>query len=711
VCRLILTLAGIVVAAMPWPEVLAMGDVQSRPARGAEGQAMQVDVAKVSKHEYPFDMDRAVRAELIEAMRDSYDRFDPAQFERGPDGKYPLIGKGKAESPLGRLYPAMHLTLSPRPGREAADRTLARKMILRAIRQGLFRSAGHEADGVWQWQVSDDEQPYPRDRNTSGFMGCALVRIWANDPVKLADWPAADLAEFTEAVRVSVDASLRHWVRIGYVNPQMLDFYLCWVAADLLGESKYRDTAREHLKQFLTYARTTDEFEEYVSPTYMAVNLEAAVALAHYTKDTPDAALTRELCERTWRQVAAAAHGPTRQLCGPHARAYTDVAVAPDRPGQRVPLVYAWLHLAAPDVFVPLSGDRSLHAGMFIDLAAVGFYVPLGIPADARGELRASFAEPLQRRTVVEWIGRCAWRPPYDLSKPATDAPAPRFRLATRYRTSTYCVGSVNEQDAWLQRRSVLAYWLDESGRPTGLKWQVAVTVDDPDAYLADWLFMMGVELISLQDGAEVIGAYRSAPVVRAAPGDVVTAPARIQSIGRRGMLEPGNPVVWMLGTHWRQGIEPEQLRGRVKELWIGITPVGPGAWQRLDEAGTRWVFGGGATEAVIETPTGATVVKRANRAGSNEVVECLQLYHADGLMWDWLSPPAIFLPFGLKVQAKDQQHTFGPQTQGDARACEIRRGELKLKWQSPTKPDRIQQRTWWGYVGGREVLPDGFAQ
>jgi len=371
--------------------------------------------------------------------------------------------------------------------------------------------------------------------------------------------------------------------------------------------------------------------------------------------------------------------------------------------------VYAWLHLAAPGVFVPLSGDRSLHARMFTDLAAVGLYVPLGIPADARAELRAGFAQPLQRRTVVEWIGRCAWQPPYDLSKPATDAAAPRFRLATRYRTSTYCVGSVNEQDAWLQRRSVLAYWLDEAGRPTGLKWQVAVTVDDPDAYLADWLFMMGVELISLQNGAEVIGAYRSAPVVRAAPGDVVTAPAGVQSIGRRGMLEPREPVVWLLGTHWRQGIEPEQVRERVKELWIGITPVGPGAWQRLDEGGTRWVFRSGATEAVVETPTSATVVKRANRAGRSDIVECLQLYHVEGVMWDWLNPPAVFLPFGLKVQATDQQHTFGLQTTGDARACEIRRGELKLKWRSPTRPDRIQQRTWWGYVRGREVLPKGF--
>ena len=113
VSTLVISLASVAFAAMLWPDVLAMADVQSRPARGAKGQAMQVDVAKVSRHEYPFDMDRAVRAGLIEALRESYDRFDAARFERGPDGKYPSIGKGKTEGTLGWLYPAMHLKTVP----------------------------------------------------------------------------------------------------------------------------------------------------------------------------------------------------------------------------------------------------------------------------------------------------------------------------------------------------------------------------------------------------------------------------------------------------------------------------------------------------------------------------------------------------------------------------------------------------------------------
>ena len=127
-----MTWAAVVVAVIALPEVSATADVQSRPARIQQEQTGKMDVAKVSAHQYPFDMDGAVRDGLIEALRDSYDRFEPARFEQGADGKYPSIGKGKTDGTLGWLYPAMHLTLSPRPGREAADRTLARKMVLRA---------------------------------------------------------------------------------------------------------------------------------------------------------------------------------------------------------------------------------------------------------------------------------------------------------------------------------------------------------------------------------------------------------------------------------------------------------------------------------------------------------------------------------------------------------------------------------------------------
>jgi hypothetical protein len=685
-----------------------MTDPKASPDSSATGGAAQRSAA-----EYPCEIDPALRERIVQSLHKSYERFEPAAFERAADGSYPPLGPGRTQATLDWLYPAVHLTLEPRPGRERADRDLARKVILRCIRQGQFRRAGHAADGVWFWHFHDGENAPPGDRNTPGFMGCALVRIWAFDRRKMSDWPAGELAEFKEAVRASVEASIRLPVRIGYANPQVLDFFLHWVAADLLGDGSIRDHAQGHLREFLAYAATTDTFEEYVSPTYMAVNLSAGVPLAWYTKGTADEAITQDLLGRIWRQIGAAAHGPTEELCGPHARAYGDTAIGMSAH------MYAWLHLAAPQVFtVPQEGlgqGGSLaliqrKSTMYDGLPAPGLYVPLGVPADVERALRDRFETPVQSRELLEWVGRCAWWPPYDLSVPDPAQPAPRFRIATRYRTSRFCLGSVNEQDAWLQRRSVLAYWKDAGGATTGLKWHVRFDIEGATKEnLGDWMFMESIELISLQSGAEVIGAYRTAPIVPAKPGDVLACPARVFGPGKADLYVPRDPIGWLLGTHWRQSIERPIRHQQVKRLFVGMTPIGAGRWQALDAAGTRWAFGENGIEAVVETPAGARLVRMDNRTGSDEPVECLQLYGDEDIEWDWLNVPNVFAPFGLIVQDLGRPRRFGLQASGGPQACELQRGDLRLKWVSPSRPDRVTDRAWWGWVGGREVLPAGY--
>jgi hypothetical protein len=685
-------------AKMNQPNASQRGSQASRPAQS-------------QPHRYPYDIDPDRRRRIVEALQASYDRFDPTTFETDGQGHYPLLGPGRAQDTLGWLYPAMHLILEPRSGREAADRALGRKMVLRVIRQGQFRSLHHPADGTWYIYFHDAETSPPADRNMPGFMGCGLMRIWACDPRKMADWPAAEMAEFKEAVRASVEASERLPVRIGYANPQMLEFFLGWSAADLLGDPGIRDRTRQHLQAFLRYAATTDTFEEYVSPTYMAVNLSAATPLAWYTKGTPDEAITTDLLGRVWRQIGAAAHGPTEELCGPHARAYTDTTL------EAADAMYAWLHLAAPDVFRLPAGDTTptpiqIGPKMYDDLAAPGLYVPLQVPADVMRAFRERFETPVESHELLEWVGRCTWWPPYDLSRPDPSQPAPRFRLATRYRTNRFCLGSVNEQDAWLQRRSCLVYWKDAAGKTTGLKWHVVFEIDGAasDA-LGDWLFMESIELTSLQSGPRVIGVYRNTPIVPAKPGDVLACPARVHGPGKDDALTPHAPVAWLLGTHWRQSIEQPWRHQKVKRVFIGVTPIGAGRWERLDAAGTRWVFAENGIEAVIETPAGAKVIPAANRTANREQVNCLCLYQAQDIEWDWLNVPPVFTPFALSVQEQGQPRQFGLQATGGPHEGYLRKDDLSLKWLSPSRPDRATDRSWWGWIGGKEVLPAGYAR
>ena len=658
---------------------------------------------------YAYDMDEIQRTRIVASLQASYDRYDPLQFERGLTGGYPKLGAGKSQDVFEWVFPAVHLTLEPRPGRETADRELARKMLVRAILQAQFRKDGDPADGSWNYILSDGENPYPRDRNIPGFMGMGLARIWALDRRRLDDWPAEDFAVFKEAVRRSTEVGFRHWVRLGYTNPQCIDFYLAWVAADLLDEPRYREMAREHLRKFIAYARTTDSFEEWISPTYIAVNLGGLVPLAHYTRGTSDGEAVRELLDFQWRLVGAAVHGPSGEICGPLSRAYKDTLLEAGEYG------YAWMHLAAPALFKldkpeEMIAETSRHP--FSGFAATGLYVPLNIPEDVKTSFRSPFEVPVEERETFEWIGRCSWEGngPSDLSKP--EEPAPRFRLGTRYRAARYCVGSVNELDGWEQRRPCLAYWKQSGGSTTGLKWHVRVeTGQQADESLNDWLFMEAVEYIGVQSGNEVIGAFRTAPVVPARPGDVLQAPAETFSIGRRGRFRPKNPAGWFLGTHWRQPIEPEWQRQKLDMLWIGITPIGQGNWIRLNQDGTRWVFHENGVEAVIETAAPARLASMANQTRGVQPVDCLELWRGEKLDWDWLNLPHIFTPFGLVVQEQGLPRVFGLLATGDNQACEVARGGLKLKWLSPSRPDGISVRTWWGWMGGKEILPRGFSR
>jgi hypothetical protein len=102
-------------------------------------------------------------------------------------------------------------------------------------------------------------------------------------------------------------------------------------------------------------------------------------------------------------------------------------------------------------------------------------------------------------------------------------------------------------------------------------------------------------------------------------------------------------------------------------------------------------------------------LVKMDNRTGSDESAECLQLHGAEDIEWDWLNVPSVFAPFGLAMQEPGQLRRFGLQASGGPQACELQRSDLRLKWVSPSQPDRVAGRTWWGWVGGREVLPTGY--
>ncbi len=127
------------------------------------------------------------------------------------------------------------------------------------------------------------------------------------------------------------------------------------------------------------------------------------------------------------------------------------------------------------------------------------------------------------------------------------------------------------------------------------------------------------------------------------------------------------------------------------------------------DSKGTRWVFSENGIEAVVETPLGAKKVSHQHRSMEGLLSESLELWLGENVSWDWLHPTPIFLPFSLRMQALGVPREFGLRVTGQGDGCELQRGALRLKWTGTRQRKEMAQRTWWGWVGGKEILPSGF--
>ncbi|PCJ52117.1 MAG: hypothetical protein COA79_24580 [Planctomycetota bacterium] len=649
---------------------------------------------------FQHSLDKEYRDYIIQSLQANYtDKFNEKDFEINAAGDYPPLGKGKKQAILNWIYPATHLILSPRKNHEQADRDLGRKILLRAIKQGQVRD-GSDIEGIFKWEITEDENISTHggaDRNTCGFMGVGLVQIWHLDKNKFADWPVEDLNVFKEAVEWCCVTGLKHFVRIGYTNPQFLDYYLCAVSKDLLGTDKYYKKGMEHFGKFWQLTKLNDSFEEWISTTYTAVNLSALVPWADYAKGTSDEKIVNEVLEYQWGLLADMVHAPTKEVSGPHARSYGDTLI------EKCDHLFAWLHLIDPAVF-PFGKDTEFLVGGFYDwfmkpngpfdgLALIGLYLPLHLSNKLKDSVCSSFKEPCQKKKNVEWIAGLNWAfhdelNNRDFEEARINNKEKRFRQTTVYRTDKYCLGSINELDSWLQRRPLLAYWLDENHKTTGLKFQVVV--ENNADKLNEWLTMEALEFVSVQEKNTVLGAYRTAPVVTARKGDLLKS-AAVKSLVNISSIDK-DVVGHFLGSHWRQAIGVNWAEQELKGLWAGITPVGKGLWEKEDIEGKLWSFNENGIKTFIELSHPGFLEKRSNLTINNDEVECLTIMAAQKQAWNWLSLPQWLHGFVLQVLKEGDSFKKGLLVEGRAQECTLQYQTLNLSWKSPTKGSMVDE-------------------
>jgi hypothetical protein len=200
------------------------------------------------------------------------------------------------------------------------------------------------------------------------------------------------------------------------------------LAGQLLNDSFLLDYAQERLDQFIRFSASKGGFQEYNSSFYgMIVLLETERALM-FVKNARLKGSLEQVHRLYWEQSARSLHLGLGQVIGPHCRTYADV-LQPD---------IARILSERLGVTLPVFGTRYdplLDTAYLID--------PMPCPPEIREQIVNAPVETFSQYTYV-----------------ASDLPgAEHSRVASIWKNKTACLGSINYDNLWTQRRPLLGYW------------------------------------------------------------------------------------------------------------------------------------------------------------------------------------------------------------------------------------------------------------
>lgn len=311
--------------------------------------------------------------------------------------------------------------------------------------------------GIWGWYLEEPpNKMQPADWNWADFNGATLATILHRHNDRL---PAALRARIRASLGHAAASIRRRNVSMGYTNIAVQGTYVTLKAAELLDDRDLLTYARDRLLRFTRKVDETGSFAEYNSPTYAQVTLSNLSRLLEQVRDEEARALAAKIHERAWFSLARHWHAPTMQLAGPHSRSYSTDIGAP-----------VWLQKAL-DNRLPFATLDEIRSGRVKAGAAVAT-----IPFRCPEKLWPLFLETGAPREVRE------------LFTPSEQG--------TTWLHPSFCLGSVDRGEFWVQRRPLVAYWGGPQ-RPAHSA-QLRVIKDDYDFSSALWY--------SVQREAEVLG-------------------------------------------------------------------------------------------------------------------------------------------------------------------------------------------------------------
>ncbi len=291
------------------------------------------------------------------------------------------------------------------------------RAVIQAVLDLQDTNPAHATYGIWPWLLEEPLQDMaPPDWNWADFCGARLAQILADHQDQLT-------AELCRAVQVSLGHAAwsiyRRNVGPEYTNIAIMGAGVTLAAGELLGEPRLSEYGRARLRRFAQHTRMHGGLNEYNSPTYTMVALHECERILQLVADEDARAIAERLRGGIWDSIAAHYHPPTGQWAGPHSRAYKDLLDPCTRHellvGAGVPqeetLPYADVqHLPCPD--------------------------------NAAAAFRSLGPEEIERHHA--FVRGATWN---------------TSRWGVTWMNQTACLGSINHEDTWTQRRVLLGYW------------------------------------------------------------------------------------------------------------------------------------------------------------------------------------------------------------------------------------------------------------
>lgn len=273
--------------------------------------------------------------------------------------------------------------------------------------------------GIWPWLTEEPlEKMAPPDFNWADFCGAALAVILTESTAKL---PAELVARIRAALGHAGWSIFRRNVQPGYTNIAIMGACVTAAAGELLNEPRLLAYGRDRLAAFLAFTDYHGGLNEYNSPTYTLVALHECERTLQLVRDAEVRALAERLRCFVWGTLAEHFHPATGQLVGPHSRAYADLLSA-DTAGEIA------------------RGIGQAIAGAGEDDAKPSVVRHLSCPK----ELRPRFiALPAETEVRSRFIRR----------EPDTNS-----TVGTSWLAPEACLGSVNADCLWIQRRPLIGY-------------------------------------------------------------------------------------------------------------------------------------------------------------------------------------------------------------------------------------------------------------